>query len=299
VKSLSTALQAHLDSGATTMAYCWRLIRRDGQVFGFTEHDEDIFCDGTTFEAATGFTASQIEQGLGLSVDNLQATGALSSLSITEADLLAGRYDAATIELLWVNWSDPTQFALVSSGDLGEIKRAGLTFTAELRSLSNRLNQKIGETFGRLCTAVLGDGRCKVDLTLPAYRATATAQSSGALRQLIVTGLSAYASDWFSGGVCSFISGLNAGLAFEIKGHLRTAGVDVLELWMPVPFAIAVGDQATVTAGCRKNLYTCRTKFSNVANHRGYPHIPGSDIVTAYATANAPNQKGGSLLGNG
>jgi len=38
-----------------------------------------------------------------------------------------------------------------------------------------------------------------------------------------------------------------------------------------------------VTAGCGKTWEICRSKFSNGANHRGFPHIPGNDA--AYQTA--------------
>ena len=39
MKTLLPALQAHLDGGATTLAWCWRIERSDGVVFGFTDHD--------------------------------------------------------------------------------------------------------------------------------------------------------------------------------------------------------------------------------------------------------------------
>jgi uncharacterized phage protein (TIGR02218 family) len=298
LKSLPPALAAHLASGATTMAYCWRLARRDGAVLGFTEHDRDILCDGTTFRAASGFAASQIQQALGLSIDNLTAAGALSSASITEGDILAGRYDDATIELLWVNWSDPMQWLTIQKGSLGEIKRQGAAFVAELRSLSHRLNQKIGGTFQRTCFATLGDSKCRIDLTKPALRGVATMQSAGAIRQMRVSGLSGFAADWFTDGTCAFTSGANASLSFEVKSHIRTGGADFLELWMPTPFAMAVGDVATVTAGCRKNFHACRSKFANQANFRGFPHIPGADVVTLVGTRGAPEQTGGSRLGN-
>ena len=125
MKTLSSALQAHLDTGVTTLAYCWKVTRTDGTVYGFTEHDRDITALGTTFSAETGFTASQIEQGLGLSIDNLEATGALSSASLNDADILAGRFDDATVELYWINWQDPTQIVVIAQGNLGEIKRQG------------------------------------------------------------------------------------------------------------------------------------------------------------------------------
>ena len=63
MKTLPAALDAHLATGATTLCWCWRLTRRDGIRFGFTDHDRDVVFDGTTFEAAAGFTASEIGRG--------------------------------------------------------------------------------------------------------------------------------------------------------------------------------------------------------------------------------------------
>ncbi len=71
MKALPPALQAHLSGGVTTLCYCWRVTRHDGTVMGFTEHDRDVTAAGTTFQAGSGFTASRIEQSLGLAVDNM------------------------------------------------------------------------------------------------------------------------------------------------------------------------------------------------------------------------------------
>jgi uncharacterized phage protein (TIGR02218 family) len=293
VKTLPAPLAAHLKSGATTMAYCWRVTRRDGAILGFTEHDENVVCDGTTFQAVTGFTASQIQTSLGLSVDNFTASGALSSASITETDILAGRYDDATLELLWVNWSDPTQFIVVSKGHLGEIKRAGLAFTAEFRSLAHRLNQRIGVSFERSCGAQLGDARCGVDLALPAYSSAATIISvDGAF--FAVSGLSSYKRGWFDGGALQ-----KAGDAYEIRTHIvEPDGSAMLQLWTAQGVAIAAGDTVAVKAGCAKNFPTCKNKFSNAANFRGFPHIPPTDTITSFAQRGDVRNTGGSLLGN-
>jgi uncharacterized phage protein (TIGR02218 family) len=298
VKTLLSAFAAHVAGEVITLAYCWRITRKDGMVLGFTEHDEDIVFGGTTFQASTGFTASQIRQELGLSVDHFAASGALSSASLTEADLLAGRYDDATVELFWVNWADYAQGITIAKGNLGEVKRQGLAFTAEFRSLAHRLNQKIGGIFQRSCAAVLGDANCRVDLSNPALRGSVVVQTAGLARQIQVTGLASFAADWFTGGILQFTSGANGGLSFEIKNHIRTSGADVLELWTAPPFEVALSDTASVTAGCRKTFNVCKTKFQNQANFRGFPHIPGNDHVTSTATRGTPGQDGGSILGN-
>lgn len=297
MKSLPPALQARLSGGVTTLCHCWRLTRRDGAVMGFTEHDRDVVADGTIFRADSGFTASRLEQSLGLSIDNMEAMGALSGTGIRESDILAGRYDDAAVDLLWVDWSDPATFVLLSSGNLGEVRREGLAFSAELRSLAHRLNQKIGATYSRQCGAALGDARCRVDLTQPAFRAPVTAAGTGRDRVIVAAGLAVFASDWFTGGTLTLATGADAGLAFEVKSHRRTAGIDQLELWMPPPFPIAAGDAGTVVAGCRKTLAVCGSKFGNVANFRGFPHIPGSDAVTRYGVQGALGATGGSLFG--
>lgn len=296
MKTLPPGFAAHLTSGATTLAYCWRITRRDGGVLGFTEHDRDVICDGTTFAAATGFTASQMEASLGLSVDNFTAAGALSSASITEADILAGRYDDATVELLWVNWSDPTQFVKIDKGSLGEIKREGAAFTAEFRSLAHRLNQKIGGTFQRTCSAVLGDGKCGVNLATAAFTAAATIAAYDGARYLTCSGLSGFKASWFSDGVALFVA---QSRKIDIKNHLLNPdGSALIELWTKPAFAVSAGNQLSLSAGCSKTLGACQTKFDNVRNFRGFPHIPGADAVTSYANRGDPANTGGSRFGN-
>jgi len=69
MKTLPSGFQAHLDGGTTTLAWCWRLQRRDGAVFGFTDHDRPLSFAGIGFEPETGFAASEIRSLADLSVD--------------------------------------------------------------------------------------------------------------------------------------------------------------------------------------------------------------------------------------
>ncbi|WP_330084317.1 DUF2163 domain-containing protein [Methylocystis iwaonis] len=293
MKTFSPALAAHLASGATTMCRCWRVTRRDGVVLGFTDHDRDLIADGTLFEAAAGFTASQIQSSLGLAVDNFTADGALSSARLTEKDILAGRYDDAAMELLHVNWSDPTQFYIEARGNLGNLDRKGAAFTAEFRSLAARLNQRIGQSFERSCSAQLGDARCGVNLALPAYSSAATTVSVDG-PHLFLSGLSSFKRDWFAGGVMQ--KGIDT---HEIKAHIiEPNGSVMLEFWIELTAFVAAGDAVTVKAGCAKNFPTCKNKFANAANFRGFPHIPPTDMIGTIANRGDPRNNGGSLLGN-
>ena len=99
MKTLSAALQAHLDSGTTTLAWCWRIERADGVVLGFTDHDRPLQFGGVTYEPESGFAASEIRSGTDLSVDAQEAEGVLTSDTITETDILDGRWDNAAVEV--------------------------------------------------------------------------------------------------------------------------------------------------------------------------------------------------------
>ena len=283
MKSLSPKLAAHLASGATTLCWCWRIARRDGTVMGFTDHDRALAFDGTTYEAASGFSASDISDGLGLSVDNLEVTGALSSATLTDDDLAAGRYDDARIAIYRVNWADPSQRVLMRSGSIGEVKRTGATFTAELRGLAHYLQQPTGRLLQQTCDADLGDARCTVDLTSPGYRGEGTIAVSHSARRFTVSGLGAFATRFFSRGLFTFTSGRASGLKIEVKSHTKLPSSVEIELWADAEGTPAVGDSFVVTAGCDKRFETCKARFANAINFRGFPSIPGNQFLTKIA----------------
>lgn len=280
MKSISSALQTHLDSGATTLCWCWRLTRKDALAQGFTDHDRDVIFDGTVFEASAGFTASDITDSLGLSVDNLEVTGAISSASLDEDDLAAGRYDDAGIEIFRVNWQDPAQRVLMRTGSLGEVRRAGNAFSAEVRGLAHYLQQPKGRLYQYTCDADLGDARCGVNLNSPAYTGTAWIGAVLSPRKFKITGVDSFENGFFTRGLARFTSGPSAGLAIEIKAHVRAAASVIIDLWGDAQGPPVAGNALVLTAGCDKRIETCRTRFANAVNFRGFPDMPGNDFVT-------------------
>lgn len=282
MKQIPVALQAHLDTGATTLALCWKLARKDGVVLGFTEHDLDLTFEGVTFKADSGFTRSQMKQGLGLAADDHDVAGALRSASITEEDIARGKYDAAEVSVWTVNWADVSQRVLIFRGHIGEVRRGALSFVAEIRSLVDRLDQGTGRSFQYFCDADLGDARCKKNVSGASFRATGTVGALPEAAEFILAGVSGFAAGWFASGLIEITSGANAGLKREIKTHTIVDGAHRIETWEPFPDAPATGDTLTVTAGCDKTFTQCQAKFANAVNFRGFPQMPGNDRVTAY-----------------
>ncbi|HEX2692024.1 MAG TPA: DUF2163 domain-containing protein [Kofleriaceae bacterium] len=203
MRTLDIGIRTHIESGATTLATCWKITRTDAVVFGFTDHDQALSFGGTDYLPMLDGT--EMPARLGGQVDTGEVIGVLRSDAIGEDDITAGLFDGAEVETWRVNWRDVSQRVLLRRATIGEIVREDGQFRAELRSGQQALNRVRGRVYSPLCDAVLGDARCTVSHAHP-------------------------------------------------------------------DFAL----------GCDRQLSTCRDRFDNVANFRGFPHIPGNDFVLKY-----------------
>lgn len=288
------SLDAHLASGTTTVCRCWLVERRDGLRLGFTDHDRDLTFEGVVFRAGTGLSAKALSQTTGLAIDNAEAVGALTDAAVTEADLAAGRYDGAAVTAWLVNWADVTERAVEFRGAIGEVVRAGRAFRAELRGLADLLGQPRGRVFQRACSAVLGDKACGVDLSAPGYRAERAVEEVTEARQFRWSDFAGFDDRWFERGRLTVLSGAAAGLIGTVKGDRLSAEGRVVDLWEALAAPIAPGDLVRLEAGCDRRADTCRLKFNNFLNFRGFPHVPTEDWLAAYPVASGRND-GGSL----
>jgi len=291
---LSTELEAHLRNGYTTVCRCWAVVRRDGVVFGFTDHDQPLEFEGIVFKADTGMTAKALQQTSGLAVDNTEALGALSDAAITEADIVAGRFDGADVRAWLVNWANVAQRTLQFRGSIGELTRSGGAFQAELRGLTEALNQPQGRVYQKPCTAVLGDKDCGFAFDVPGYVAELPVEAVEDARLFRFDELSGFDERWFEYGRFKVLSGTAEGLVGMIKNDRQTGAGREIELWEGIRAEIASGDLVRIEAGCDKRPKTCRLKFSNFLNYRGFPDIPGEDWLMSYPTRGGVND-GGSL----
>ncbi len=229
-----------------------------------------------SFRPVNSFFSTAVSSSNALNVDNLAVDMMLSSEGIDERDIRAGLYDHAAIEIFQVNWQDLSQGKLpIRKGWLGEFSLKDDQFTVEIRGLSQKLQQTIGDVFSPDCRADLGGDRCHVNLEKVSRLGRVTAvlepdrfQDSGR----------AEADGWYDYGILRWISGENAGLKSEIKRYV----VGDFRLYDDLKSPIAVGDIYLAVAGCDKRAATCKTKFENFANFRGETAIPGTDALYRY-----------------
>lgn len=273
-RTLSSDLQDHIAGQVTTLAYCARLVRQDGTVMGFTSTNLPLTFQEVNYLPANAVEASSVRATETGGVDNADIQGLITADEITDVDLIAGKYDGATVELFVVNYKNLDQGKLtLISGFIGEINFSDGTFTAEVRSLFQRLGQQIGLLTSTLCRVKrFGDSQCKVDRNL--YSFTRTVAQVDSTTQIRFAS-DVHTTNFYSYGEVEFRSGLNKGERREIKSHTLSGGQAVLILQLPFPFEVTVGDVAVLIAGCDRTLPACSV-FNNVVNYRGEPYIPGT-----------------------
>lgn len=267
-----------LAGGATTLAHVWRITRRDGEVFGFTDHDRPLVFDALACAPNQALAAGAIEKSVGLSVDSASLAGALSDAALTEDDLARGVWDGARVDLYRVDWNDPAQRVHLFAGHVGEVRRGVQAFEAELRGLQAALNVPVGRVFSRFCDADLGDTRCAKDVSSSVFRGAGSVIDVLGAAAFSAFGIGGFAEGWFLRGRIAWDEGGQS----EVAAHrIESGGGVVLEVLEAPRVALAPGATFTITAGCDKRHATCRTKFDNVLNFRGFPHMLGNDAMQA------------------
>jgi len=255
-----------------TLAWCWRLARRDGVVIGLTSHDRDLTIGGVAYRAAPGMKPSALETSDSLDAATMDLEGAIASDAIAARDLDAGRWDGAELLLLVTDWSAPDMAPVtVARGSLGAIERRGAAFSAELQGVTRLLDRPVCPATSPSCRAELGDRACRVDLApLTHFRRVIAVDGRAVTLDAVADGMGF--------GEMMWIEGANCGLASPVIA----ADGAVLHLAEAPAFAPTEPVRVRLIEGCDRQLATCRDRFGNAVNFRGEAHLPGNDLLTRY-----------------
>lgn len=257
-----------------TLAWCWRLSRRDGVVLGLTSHDRDLVVGNVPYRAAPGMKPSAIETSDSLDTETMDLEGAIASDAIAAADLDAGRWDGAAIALFVTDWTAPDAAPVtVARGALGAVERRGNAFTAELQGVTRMLDRPVCPATSPSCRAMLGDRACRIDLA-PLTHMRRVVAVEGRVVTLDVP----VAAGTMGHGELVWMEGKACGLATPVIAG-DGAGLTLAEMPPELP---ALPARVRLVEGCDKQLATCRTRFANAANFRGEAHLPGNDLLTRY-----------------
>ena len=221
-------------------------------------------------------TPSAIRAEMGIDARSSEVGGALSSRAISEADIHAGRWDGAALQLFAVDWEAPNGEAIdLLSGELGQVASKDGEYAVDLLGVAAKLERPICPLTSPECRAELGDPRCGVDMAGRRLRVTITKAVGH------VVEVDQPVDERFLFGRLRFLSGAANG---QWRTILAVADQE-LSLRSAPSGAVAAGTAVEIIEGCDKRLATCAGRFANAANFRGEPHLPGNDLLTRYPGA--------------
>lgn len=280
MKTIGGSLLTHFRQSSTSVANLVKITRKDGEVYGFTNHDRTIKYLGIKYETGPAATdLSDLTHTAGLNPDNAEVEGAIND-TITEDQIEAGLWSSSTFVVARVNWANLAQgHEILGTGELGQVSHDGRRLKIEFMGRLHKLGRVVTRACLPSCDADLGDERCGVDIEPLAVTETVTAVEDH--RNFTASGV-ASPDQYHTYGKLLWLTGANAGRWEETKEQLAGG---VFELQLGMYYGIAVGDTFKAYPGCNKLLRTgldeflgdCKVKFNNVIRFRGFDLLPGID----------------------
>jgi uncharacterized phage protein (TIGR02218 family) len=269
------ALRAQPDVQAL-IADCYTFTLRSGTVLTYTNADVPIALNGYTYAANSVLVDGLAYKcAMGLEVDEQQITlAARPTDTIGGVPFLIavhhGVLDGCEIQrerAFLASWSAaPIGSVILFKGRVTKIDQVGRT-SAEVTVASDLvlLDLDMPRNFYQpTCAHTLYDSGC--GLIKSAYGAAGTVGAGSTPASIAWAG----AAPVYAQGTLIFTSGLNIGASVGIKSATSTA----LALTYPMSALPAPGDTFTAYQGCDHTSATCRAKFNNLANFRGFPFVP-------------------------
>lgn len=289
MKTVSAGLQAVIDAGNVQWTFIWKLKRRDGIIYAYTEHDQPLeidLLDGDgpiTYQPGTISEPSEPDQSLGVKVDNADLTGAtglIDGFGINKDDIVAGRFDGAEITTAHCHWPDLSLGGMIASVHFaGDAVDREQTFSISSRSLVSRFDARPTIKIEPECRHEFGSTECGYDLSGQTHAGAITVQTDA--RRYVTDVIQA--ADYFGYGVLEFTTGRNAGIKYDIN---TSGAAGEVELSGPPRLPVSIGDGVLLTRGCAHNKSAC-ISFNNMINFGGFPSVPGSKIRNQRGTGAA------------
>lgn len=175
--------------------------------------------------------------------------------------------DPLSLRIRTIHGGD-TETPAVWSGQVKSGKQVStVEYVFSCNSLLSSLNRNgLRLSWGRGCPHALYDRGCRVN---PSSYAVVFQVSAVTGNTVINNGLAFFPDGYFAGGFMVFTSTTGTTERRAIKSHYGANAV----LLGPSD-GISVGMWAAICPGCDRTSITCESKFNNLDNYGGFPHLP-------------------------
>jgi uncharacterized phage protein (TIGR02218 family) len=264
-------LIAELALNPTTLCRLFRITPAFSPELLFTDADLDVTVSGELYRADHSFQPSAIENAIGGANSNLELTVLFTDTLIKYEDVMARRYQGATVKVYLASYGNPAAGkGIITSGRIGSFAVSSrLQGVMSIVGGSGKMDRTLTEVYQPTCRADFGDTRCGLNINDFSLAFTV----ASIVDDMIFMKASGGVDGRFNLGTLVWATGPNTGQAQEVAYSLATGAVG---LFYPPGYPVTVGNTGTLYQGCAKTIAAC-TAYANVSNFRGEPYVPGDD----------------------
>lgn len=242
----TTPQKENLASNVVWPCDIWTITAQDSTVVRYASHSRNVTYNSNVYSATPNEPSTSVIQ-LGLESDTSEMMGVFDD-TLTKASVEAGKWKkAAIVKEILIDYRDPSLGTVrKQKGYVGKIEPIGAyAFKLEFRSITDLLRQKVGDLTSNSdrITALADLG---INVAPFTHTTTVTAATDRRTFQIDYEQLSA---NYFVNGKITWTSGNNNGRSMEIKTAVASGGNTNLELHLPMPSTITVGDNVTAIRG--------------------------------------------------
>ncbi len=265
-----------------TFAELYEITTTDGSVLRVTSHDASIVYGGNTYQALP-IKRSQIAYHTDLQVDKVEISMGLVGVKVGAKEysipklIRLGLLRNAHVKIHLIDYVLKNEIKLLFEGWVTEgISYNNGIVTLSVGSILDKLNEKFPKyIYSEYCNHQLYSLYC--GLTKNNYKISSTAGAGSTESKIYssVFAFSAHAEGYWAKGELKMTAGGNANLSRTIIKH----NDGNVELLIPFPEAVVVGDAFDAWPGCDKAGVTCHEKFNNYANFLGFEYTPKPEVL--------------------
>ncbi len=263
-------------------AQMWRIERQDGEVIALTDHDFDLEFDGDVYSARSALSSSAVDAAIGLEAENAECISGVDGDLIKAEDLKAGLFQDAKVRHFLYDFEAERLEHEIFAGHISKVVFSEGHFRAELASDLDKLDYVYGRKFSKTCDVPFCSQECGLIAEHFCERSKIVAVRGNHIE--IVAKNSGYP---FAHGFVAFAEEGGKNTRYAIREFAQEGDVWRVTLWRTPRFAIEPGGEVYVYAGCDKSFAQCKDVYGNALNFRGFPHIPGEQILSKRAGGNA------------
>lgn len=267
-----------------TLAELYEITTTDGSIARFTSHDANITYGVDTYQAIP-IGRSQIAYHIDLQVDKVDVSFSLVGITVGTKSytipqvIRKGFLRDAHVKIYLIDYIAKDELKILFEGWVtGNISYNQGIVSISVGSILDKLSEKFPKIiYSEFCNHQLFSTYC--GLVKSTYKHTGAAGSGSTQSKIYssVFAFSNHAEGYWTKGEIKMTSGENNGISKTVIKHYD----GYIELLIPFPLTLAVGNAFEAYPGCDKSGKTCAEKFnsSNYANFLGFEYIVKPEIL--------------------